>query len=58
MSILQSLSRLHERLASNDEAPSFGFSKENISFVISLSDLGEPVDVQDLRDTSSGTPAP
>ena len=58
MSVLQSLVRLHSRLASNDEAPSFGFSKENISFDVVLSLDGKPVDIQDLRHTSGKTPGP
>lgn len=58
MSILQSLVRLHARLASNDEAPSFGFSKENISFAVVLSPDGKPADIQDRRDTSGKRPGP
>ena len=58
MTVLQSLARLHGRLESNDRAPSYGFSRENISFVIVLSRQGEPVDVQDVRDTSGKTPRP
>ena len=58
MTVLQSLARLHGRLESNGRAPSYGFSRENISFVVVLSRRGEPVDVQDVRDTSSKTPRP
>jgi len=58
MSVLQSLNRLHDRLASNDKAPSFGFSREKISFAIDLSLDGKPVDIQDWRDTSGKTPEP
>ena len=58
MTVLQSLARLHGRLESNGRAPSYGFSRENISFAIVLSRRGEPVDVQDVRDTSGKTPRP
>ena len=58
MTVLQSLARLHGRLESNGRAPSYGFLRENISFVVVLSRRGEPVDVQDVRDTSSKTPRP
>ena len=58
MTILQSLERLHGRLESNGRAPSYGFSRENISFVIVLSHEGEVMDVEDARDTSGPTPRP
>ena len=57
MTILQSLARLHGRLESNGRAPSYGFSRENISFVVALSRRGEPVDVQDVRDMTGKTPS-
>jgi CRISPR-associated protein Csd1 len=56
MSILASLAKAYERL---DDAPSFGFSTENIGFLISLNDdatsAGLPID---LRDVSGKRPAP
>ena len=52
MSILQALARLGDRLGSDGRAPTFGFSKENISYTIVLIDGGTRWDVEDLRDTS------
>ena len=58
MTILHSLVGLHERLVADGTAPAFGFSRENISYAIVLSPVGEVVDVQDVRDTSGRTPKP
>lgn len=58
MSILHSLAGLYDRLESNDRAPTFGFSRENISYAVVLSPNGSPVDVLDLRDMSGRTPRP
>ena len=58
MSILQALARLGDRLGSDGRAPTFGFSKENISYTIVLIDGGTRWDVEDLRDTSEKTPRP
>ena len=58
MSILHSLTSLYDRLESSDKAPSYGFSRENISYAIVLSPEGSLSDVLDLRDTSARTPRP
>ena len=58
MSILHSLTGLHDRLEFNGRAPSFGFSRENISYTIVLSSEGSLSNVLDLRDTSGKTPRP
>ena len=58
MSILHSLTGLYDRLESSDKAPSYGFSRENISYAIVLSPEGSLSDVLDLRDTSARTPRP
>lgn len=58
MTILHSLVGLHERFAADGTAPAFGFSRENISYAITLSRDGDVVDVQDVRDTDGRTPRP
>ena len=58
MSILLSLTGLHDRLESSGKAPSYGFSRENISYAIVLSPEGSLSDVLDLRDTSDRAPRP
>ncbi len=60
MTILHSLVGLHQRLAAEKTNPTapYGFSRENISYAIVLSPSGEPMDVQDLRDTAGKTPKP
>ena len=58
MSILHSLTDLYDRLESNGKAPSYGFSRENISFAIVLSPAGSLSNVLDLRDTTGKTPRP
>ena len=58
MTILNSLVGLYERLAADETAPAVGFSRENISYAVILSLAGEVVDVQDIRDTSTGKPRP
>ena len=58
MSILHSLTSLYDRLESNGKAPSYGFSRENISFAIVLSPAGSLSNVLDLRNTSGKTPTP
>ena len=58
MSILRSLTDLYDRLESSDKAPSYGFSRENISYAIVLSPEGSLSSVLDLRDTSAKTPRP
>ena len=58
MNILHSLTDLYDRLESNGKAPSYGFSRENISFAIVLSPAGSLSNVLDLRDASGKTPRP
>ena len=58
MNILHSLTDLYDRLESNGKAPSYGFSRENISFAIVLSPADSLSNVLDLRDTSGKTPRP
>lgn len=57
MSILASLNKAYDRLALRQEAPSFGFSSEKISFILSLNPdgtlAGPPID---WRDTSGKKP--
>ena len=54
MSILQALSRAYDRLP---DAPPFGFSNQNISFVLSLKPngtlAGAPIDIRDLSGKKS-----
>ena len=56
MSVLHSLTDLYDRLESNGKAPSYGFSRESISYAIVLSPEGSLSDVLDLRDMSGKTP--
>ena len=58
MSILHALTGLYDRLESSGQAPSYGFSRENISYAIVLSPEGSLSDVLDLRDTSGRMPRP
>ena len=58
MTILESLVGLHKRLAAGGTAPAFGFSRENVSYVIDFSQDGSEVGVQDIRDTSVRPPRP
>ena len=58
MTILQALERHHKRLVSNGEAPSYGFSREPISYVIVMSIQGTLVDVVPLLVTSGRRPGP
>ena len=58
MSILHSLTGLYDRLESSGKAPSYGFSRENISYTIVLSPEGSLSNVLDRRDTSGKTPRP
>lgn len=58
MSILHSLIALYDRLELSGNAPSYGFSRENISYAIVLSPEGSLSDVHDLRDMSAKTPRP
>ena len=63
MTILHSLVGLYERLATDEAAadeaaPAFGFSRENISYAILLSQDGDVVDVLNICDTSGKKPRP
>lgn len=51
MTVLQALGRYYERMLARGEAEPRGFSREKISFAIVLDRNGEPVDVDDLRET-------
>lgn len=52
MSILQALDRYYARMAARGEAEAPGWSREKISFAIVLDTDGQPIDVQDLRETN------
>ena len=58
MTILRALASHYDRLLSKDEAPPYGFSRENISYAIVLSPAGEVRGVLDLRDISGKKPSP
>lgn len=58
MSVLQALVQQYDRLAARGEVPTFGFSREGISYAVELSSNGEFVDVTPLLDTSDKTPRP
>ncbi len=49
MTILQALNGYYDRMAARGEAEPSGFSRENISFAITLSPTGEAVSILDLR---------
>jgi CRISPR-associated protein Csd1 len=49
MTVLQALDRYYDRMAERGEIEPLGFSRENISFAIELSQDGVPVNVLDLR---------
>ncbi len=52
MTILQALNGYYDRMAARGEAEAPGFSREKISFAITLSDSGKPLEVVDLRAVS------
>lgn len=52
MSLLQALDAYYDRMAARGEAEPPGFSREKISFSITLSEEGEPVAVRDLREAA------
>jgi CRISPR-associated protein Csd1 len=61
--ILSSLNALYYRLLENPDpvsgharVPPFGFTDENISYCLVLSNNGDLVDIQDVRDTSEKKP--
>ena len=58
MTILQALANHYDRLAARGDAPTFGFSREKISYAILLSREGRAVDVVPLLDTTGRKPRP
>lgn len=58
MTVLQALARCYDRLAAEDDAPPFGFSRENVSYAVVLSPRGVAVDTISLLDTSGNKPRP
>ena len=58
MTILQALASHCDRLIAEGEAPSYGFSRERISYAIVLSLEGKAVDAVPLLDTSGRKPRP
>jgi CRISPR-associated protein Csd1 len=58
VTVLQALDRYYDRMAQRGEAEAPGFSREKISFAITLSEDGEPVGVADLRSGGGKRPAP
>ena len=58
MSILQALVGYYDRLAANDEAPAYGYSRERISYAVELTRDGKPVNIVPLLDRSGKTPRP
>jgi CRISPR-associated protein Csd1 len=56
--ILSALNDYYWRLAATGDVPTFGYSQENISYVLVLSTDGTLVDVQDIRDLSGKRPLP
>ncbi len=50
MSMLASLVRAYDRLAERGEVPPFGYSRENMGFLISLDENGRPLSLIDLRE--------
>ena len=58
MTVLQALDRYYERMAARGEAEPLGYSREKISFAITLTPTGEPVQVMDLRQPSGNRLVP
>lgn len=56
--ILQSLYDYYGRMNARGEVDPFGFTRENVSFVVVISVRGEIVDVVDLRRIDKGKPRP
>ncbi|WP_083956843.1 MULTISPECIES: type I-C CRISPR-associated protein Cas8c/Csd1 [Sphingomonas] len=56
MTILQALSGYYERMAARGEAEPAGFSREKIGFAVVIDADGQPVAVDDLRDSSGKRP--
>lgn len=65
MTILSSLNQLYSRLATQVDSvtglprvPQYGFTDENISYCLVLTNEGELVDIEDVRDTTGKKPSP
>ncbi|ANF56279.1 type I-C CRISPR-associated protein Cas8c/Csd1 [Halotalea alkalilenta] len=56
--ILSALNDYYQRLAEQDKVPVPGFSSEKISFCLVFSREGEPLQIDDLRDTTGKKPQP
>ncbi len=56
--ILSALNDYYRRLADQEEVPKPGFSSEKVSYALVFSRDGEPVAIDDLRDTSGKKPRP
>ncbi|MBB3329569.1 CRISPR-associated protein Csd1 [Halomonas campaniensis] len=56
--ILTALNDYYQRLADEDKVPLPGFSSEKVSFCLTFSQVGKPLQVVDLRDTSGKKPRP
>ena len=56
--ILSALNDYYRRLAAQDKVPVPGFSSEKVSYALVFSSDGEPVAIDDLRDTSGKKPRP
>ena len=58
MTILQALNGCYDRMVAQGIYVPIGYSRENISYVILLSEDGEVEGVVDLRDTAEKNPVP
>lgn len=56
--ILSALNDYYRRLAAQEKVPVPGFSSEKVSYALVFSHDGEPVAIDDLRDTSGKKPRP
>lgn len=56
MTILQALDGYYDRMAARGEAEAPGWSREKFGWCVVIDTNGEPVDKQDLRDTSGKKP--
>ena len=58
MTILKALVGHYDRLKADGNVPDFGYSRERISYAVTLSPSGQVVDVTSLLDTNGTTPRP
>lgn len=58
MTVLQALAGYYDRMAARGEAEPSGFTREKISFGVVLTAEGEPIAVDELRDTTGMRPVP